>query len=186
MAPMLVALAGFGFAGERLSGGDVLGIAVISVGIASLALRRSPGTTFQAPAVVWGIVTGLLVACYTVADGLGVRASGSRAGYIAWLFVLEVVPLGAWLVATRPAALTAYLRAHVRSSVAGGLSLMLSYAVIIYAMSRGELAIVSSLRETSVIFAALLGTLALKEPLGAHRVGAAAAVAVGVVLIQLW
>jgi len=128
-----------------------------------------------------------LIAAYTVVDGLGVRASGAAIGYIAWLNVLEALPISIWLLLRRPAAFTALSARSWRFGIFGGLLAMSAYGLVIFALSLGGMAHVSALRETSVLFAALIGTLVLRESSArpGRRVAAAAMVSAGIVMLQL-
>jgi len=185
LAPVLVAFGGFAFASEWLSPVKLVGICIVSAGIMSLALRRSAGGQFQRTAVLWGLATSLMIACYTVVDGIGVRAAVSRIGYILWLFIFEIVPIGTVLLLTQKQAFSSYLRTQWRICLIGGLASSAAYGMVIFAMSIGAMAVVSSLRETSVIFAALIATFVLKEPFGRHRTVASILVASGVILMQV-
>ena len=95
------------------------------------------------------------------------------------------MPIVIWLLVTRRQEWFAYLKDSPGSIAVGAVISGVAYGLVIYAMSLGAIALVSSLRETSVIFAALIGALFLKEPFGRQRVLAAITVAAGVVLLKL-
>ncbi len=183
VAPLLVAVGAFAFAGERLTTAGGLAVATISAGILSLAFtgrRRADG----GKAIAFALATGVSIAGYTIFDGLGGRAAGDVFGYILYLFVIDAVPFGILVVALRRRALWAALRTEWKAgTVAGGLSFA-AYAVVIWAMSLAPMTHVSALRETSVILAALIGSRLLREPFGGRRLFAAGLVASGVVLLQ--
>ena len=183
-APVLVACAAAVVAQEYLTFGTVAGIFCISLGVVSLAFRTATFGTMPRTALVWGLATAVLIASYTVVDGLGIRASSNELSYIVWLFILEVVPIGTIMLATRRAQWFNYMRANRWTVVGGGVASATAYGLVIYAMSLGAMAVVSSLRETSVIFAAIIGAMFLREPFGAARIRAAALVAVGIVLMR--
>ena len=128
-------------------------------------------------ALLWGLATSVLIACYTVVDGIGVRQAGNSLSYIVWLFVFEIVPIGSWLLLTRRSQWLGYLKSSPGNVLFGGIASSTAYGLVIFAMSLGAIAIVSSLRETSVIFAALIGTVLLREPFGRQRIIAALLVA---------
>jgi len=185
LAPVLVAIAAWVFVGEKLSAGSMAGIALISLGLMSLALAgRSKGRVSQT-ALSWGVITSVFIASYTVIDGVGVRQSGNALSYILWLFTFEALPIVVWLLLTRRSEWFEYLKESSGSIAVGAVISGVAYGLVIYAMSLGAIAIVSSLRETSVIFAALIGALFLKEPFGRQRVLAASLVAFGIVLLKL-
>ncbi|MGI9335966.1 MAG: EamA family transporter [Gammaproteobacteria bacterium] len=185
LAPVLVTLAAAVFAGEWLAPGVVLGIALVSAGVVSLAFMGRHLGVMSPAGRRWALITSVLIGLYTVTDGLGVRAAGSEIGYIAWLFVFEVVPIGSIIAVTQARAWIAYLRGAPARALGGGIASSCAYGLVIFAMSLGPMAIVSSLRETSVIFAALIGSLFLREPFSRARIRAAILVAAGVIAMRL-
>jgi drug/metabolite transporter (DMT)-like permease len=118
-------------------------------------------------------------------DGVGVRLSASPVGYIGWLMVLEslCVPMLA-LVRRRDVLLKQPPRILLAGLGAGALS-VLAYGLVLWAQTRGALAPIAALRETSVIFGAIIATLVFREPFGRTRIAAAALVAAGIVLLNV-
>ncbi len=184
LAPVLVALGAAVFAHEWLSPGAMLGIGLISFGLISITLLGGQFGRISPLALRWGLATSLLIAIYTVTDGLGVRAAGNSLSYILWLFVLEPIPICLTLLLIDRAAWFNYIRAKPGKIVLGGLASSTAYALVIFAMGLGSMAMVSSLRETSVIFAALIGTLLFRESFGRQRIFASVLVVCGVILIR--
>ncbi|MDX1608561.1 MAG: EamA family transporter [Halofilum sp. (in: g-proteobacteria)] len=183
-APALVAIGAWLLAGEALTVAQSAGVAVVCLGILSLAWRRRDRRT-EGHGVVFALLTGMTIGGYVLSDGLGVRRAGDPLTYIAWLFVLQglaLVPFGLWL---RRGALGAAWRSSWLSGLCGGVIASLSYGIAVWAMGLGPMAHVTALRETSVLIAALIGTRLLGEPFGARRVVAAAMVAGGAVTLQL-
>jgi drug/metabolite transporter (DMT)-like permease len=185
LAPVLVVLGAALFANEYLPAGAMIGIGLVSAGLISITFAGGAVGKIPAAALRWGLATSVLIAAYTVADGLGVRAAGNPFSYIVWLFVLEPIPIGLWLLARDRAGWFGYMRAKPGKITAGALAAATAYAMVIYAMSVAPMAMVSSLRETSVIFAALIGTLMFREPFGRQRIIAAILVCIGVMLIKI-
>jgi drug/metabolite transporter (DMT)-like permease len=181
LAPVMVAGAAALVAGERLSPGIWIGVVLVSLGISSLALFGRMST----PSLLWGLATSMLIAMYTVVDGLGVRAAGNSLSYIVWLFAFEGVPIVCLLLVLRRTAWVSYIKANANGVIAGGIAASTAYALVIFAMSLGAMAVVSSLRETSVIFAAVIGSLFLKEPFGTARIRAAILVAAGIIVMKI-
>ena len=134
-------------------------------------------------ATLFAVLTGFTIAAYIIADGMGVRAAGPdfahRLAYIAWLCVLE----GPWLlvlaIVLRPETVWSHLRRNWWRGVIGGVIANTGYGIAIYALVLGPMAHVAALRETSVLFGALMGTLLLGEPFGRRRVVAAAVIVCG-------
>jgi drug/metabolite transporter (DMT)-like permease len=125
-----------------------------------------------------------MIAIYTVIDGLGARYAGQAVSYIAWMNICESAALLAAARARRGAQLRGLLRAELPRTALAGVMATIGYAIVIYAMSRGAMAHVSALRETSVVIAALIGTIVLGEPGALARVGAAVVVAAGVIVMN--
>jgi drug/metabolite transporter (DMT)-like permease len=175
-SPLLVALGAALLAGERLRLGTTAGILLVAGGIMALAFE---GKRLSAASVPAALGTGCFIGAYSVTDGLGVRLSGSAAGYTAWMCLLwgAGMPL-AYVLWRDVKSLRRPLLENVRAAVAGLLSL-LAYGLILWAMERAPMGPVSALRETSVVFAALLGWLFLGQPLGLRRALACTVIAWG-------
>ena len=185
LAPVLVVIGAAAFAGEVLSLGSMLGIGLVSLGLMSITFSGGKLGKMSPVALRWGLATSVLIAAYTIADGVGVRLAGDPFSYIIWLFLLEPVPIGIWLLATDRQGWFSYMSSKPFKVSAGALAAASAYGMVIYAMSVAPMGLVSSLRETSVIFAALIGTLLFREPFGRQRIVAAILVCFGVVLIKL-
>jgi uncharacterized membrane protein len=185
VAPLLVAGFAAAFVGERLGPPQLGGILLVSVGLASLALGGSRPTAAERPAIAFALATGAFIAAYTVTDGLGVRHAGTALGYAAWLFLLDGVPIPLYVLATRRGTLGSSLRPTWRKGAASGVLALVAYSLVLWAQTRGALAAVAALRETSVIIAAAIGTVVLGERFGRVRVLAATLVAAGILLLNL-
>lgn len=184
-SPVLVGLGAWAVAGEAMSAVELLGIAVVSAGIVSLALSRRLAQPGELKALGFALATAVTIALYSVADGMGVRRAGNAFSYIAWLMVLEtpiVLAAGLWL---RRGRIAAAFGPHLKSGLVGGLIAGLGYGIVIWAMTRLPIAQVSALRETSVILAAIIGALLLGESFGPRRIAAAVMVAAGNALLHL-
>ena len=182
LAPPLVAIGAALVAGERLSAREVGGVALVSLGIASLVFGARGGT--ERRGLWFAAATGAMIGIYTVIDGLGGRAVPRALSYIAWLNMLEGAVLLAAARVRRGPHVWRAVRTALPRGVAAGVMATLGYGIVIYAMSRGAMANVSALRETSVVIAALIGTVVLGEPGARSRVAAAAIVAAGVIVLN--
>jgi drug/metabolite transporter (DMT)-like permease len=187
-APALVAIASALVAGELLTLRETAGVALVSAGIASLALGRAAGGGDGLKATLFALATGGLIAAYSVVDGLGARRSGNTLGYIAWLTVCDapaVLTYVMWRRGWRVAPASTLTRPALCRAMIGGVVAMVGYAIAIWALSQGAMAHVAALRETSVLFATAIGTRLLGESFGARRMIAAAVVVAGLLLMNL-
>jgi drug/metabolite transporter (DMT)-like permease len=175
-SPLLVTLGAAAFAGERLSVGATVGIFLVAGGIMALAFE---GKRFSVASVPAALGTGCFIGAYSVADGIGVRLSGSAVGYTVWMCLIWGVgmPL-VYLLLRGVRSLRRPLADNVKATIAGLLSL-LAYGLIVWAMQCAPLGPVSAMRETSVVFAALIGWLLLRQPLGARRALACTVITLG-------
>lgn len=183
MAPPLVAFTAWLLIGETLSPLQLAGVLATSFGILSLALDKPIDRAHSWRPILFGLLTSLTIMSYTLFDGQGVRVAGDHLGYIVWLFVLDVPLVLAYCLWRRPGAIT-YFRQRWRFGLIGGVLSGGAYGISIFAMSQGGLASVSSLRETSVIFAAIMSSLLLKERFRHRRYVSVVLVATGAVLLH--
>jgi drug/metabolite transporter (DMT)-like permease len=163
----------------------LVGIGLVSVGIASLAFDKTARSRNGSKPVYLALATGLSIALYTFCDGLGTRSAGTPFAYIAWLFFLSGIPFCAATAIVRRRSLAGDIRASWKSGVPAGTLSALAYAVVLYALSLNPMAYISALRETSVLFAALIGTFVMKESFGGRRIAAAAIIAGGIMTMQI-
>jgi drug/metabolite transporter (DMT)-like permease len=185
LSPLVVTLAAWPLAGEVP--GIVGGLAVLAICAGILLLTvRSLILRHDGNALGWAVFTGLCISSYTLTDGLGGRAAGETLSYIGWLFFLEGIPFVLLApVLRRREILWPAIKAEAFRGLLGGAMSTVAYGAVIWAMSQAQMGYVSAVRETSVVFAAVIGAVFLHEPFGARRVLAAALVAAGAVLLQM-
>lgn len=181
IAPLLVLLPGMALAGELLGTVSMLAVCLLSAG----ALLLATGGTSNRKVVVLALCTGVVIAAYSFISGVGIRKSGSLFGYIAWLEISTGVGMVTVACTRGKAALVTFAHAHRRSSLAAGSLAVSGYAIALVAMSVAPIAQVVALRETSVVFAACIGSVFLGEGFGARRISASLVVAAGLVLLAL-
>lgn len=180
VAPLLVAVLAAVLAGELLGPLSALAVLVVSTGIFLLAWS---GHTVNRKAVVLALLTGVAIASYSFLSGLGVRKSQSLLGYIAWLEIATGVGMASVAYVRRKPVLVEFARTQWRSGLVAGVLAVAGYAIALWAMSVLAMAPVVALRETSVVFAAIIGSVFLREGFAGRRVAAATSVLVGIVLL---
>jgi drug/metabolite transporter (DMT)-like permease len=179
-APLLVALGALIAAGERPEPAALLGLVMVSGGIMGLALGRDRP---HIAATLAALAGGVLIAGYTVSDGVAVRLSGHPTAYIGWMYALQGAPMplvyrlmrGRWPPIRRDG--------DTAKGVAGGLLSALSYGVVVWAMGMSPMARVAGLRETGILFAAIIGVVFLKERFTLRRGVCAVLIAAGAALL---
>jgi len=185
MSPWLVALVATLVVGEHLNALQLCGVLVVSIGLFCLVFARGRPHVEETPAILAAVATGVLIATYTVLDGLGVRRSGDPLAYAAWLFFLQGALVLGYGVARRGRALVGAMGTHWRLGVGAALSAVTGYALVLWAQAHGSLAMVAALRETSVIVGAVIGALVFREPFGPWRTVSTVIVVSGIALINL-
>lgn len=183
VAPLITAVAGIVVLGELPAAVAWLGMLLISGGVFALSFRAL-GHAPSRVAVGFALANAAVIALYTLIDGKGARASGDAWSYIVWLFVLDGIPFSLWMVATRRQAFLDNLRGRTRRALVGGGLSAAAYAISVWAMTKAPVALVASLRETSVLFATLIGARLLKERLSPRRWGGVLAVVLGVLALK--
>lgn len=190
-APMLVALGSHALIGEALAPMAWAGVATVSVGVVLLGLARTGHGGSEAQrrkALRAALTNAAIIACYTVVDGLGVRAAGGAGAYVAALFLFDGLPYFALVMWQRRGALPAaraYMAGRWPVAAVGTVASLGSYGIALWAMTRAPVATVAALRETSVLFAALIGTLLLREPFGWQRAAGTVVIVAGVMALRL-
>ena len=181
-SPLVVTILAAIFIHEHLVLAQIAGVLVVSAGLATLVLAgRRPGRA----AFLAAVGTGLTIAAYTTVDGVGVRLSGSPVGYIGWLMVLESLCVPMFAVVRRRDVLLKQPKRILLAGLAAGALSVLAYGLVLWAQTRGALAPIAALRETSVIFGAIIGTLIFREPFGRTRIAATVLVAAGIILLNI-
>jgi len=185
-APLMTAMLATVWLDEGLGVYGWLGVVVLAAGILLLAVRGGRALEqFDTRSIGFALLTSLTITSYTLVDGLGARVSGSALQYTAWLFVLSGGAMAVYGFAYVGRRLSNDFAANWQLALTGAALSTAAYAIAIWAMTVAPIALVAALRETSVLFAALLGTVLLREPLLPARIVAALLVMAGVVLLRL-
>ncbi|HEY2561690.1 MAG TPA: DMT family transporter [Caldimonas sp.] len=194
-APLIVAVLSGRLIGERVPLAAWLGVAGISAGVLAIGLTRSaraagalehPDT--RAKALAYALANAVIIASYTIVDGIGVRASGNALQYVALLFLVDGLPYFAivlWLRRGKIAPMFTYMRARWPLALLGSCASLGAYGIALWAMTRAPVASVAALRETSVLFAALIGVFMLKERFRLQRAVGTGAIIAGVMALRL-
>lgn len=181
-APLLVALISVLLLGDRLSVMAWIGIMVICLSILGMAFNGR----HQARRGIWlALLNSCFIAGYTLVDGTGVRIAGSALGYTLWTFFMNGFCLLLWAMLARRREISRYLVANWKKGLPGGIGTMGSYGLALWAMTQAPLAVVAALRETSILFGAVIAFALLKEKVAGLRIVAACGIAAGAILLRL-
>ena len=182
-APLVVTVLAALFGHEVPDGWAAAGIALSCAGLTGVALWGLRGRRPNWSAIGAALATGLTIAAYTVVDGLGVRASGSSLGYIAWLMAVQGVVIPAYALTRWRGRSVAVLRPFAGVGLVGAALSVAAYGLVLWAQTKAELAPVAALRESSIIVGAAIGALFFKERFGAPRIVAAGLLVAGIGLM---
>jgi drug/metabolite transporter (DMT)-like permease len=184
-APLMTAAVTTFVVGEKLSAAGWAGIVALVAGVFLLSAHGGRALArFDRRAIGFALLTALTICAYSVVDGIGARASLNPAAYGMWLFLGNALLLTAYALYRDGGAVVVAVRGFWGRGLIGGALQVLSYGTVLWAMTRAPIAIVATLRETSVLFGALIAVMLLKEPLRAARIVAALLIVAGLALIR--
>ncbi len=182
-APLIVALGSVFIFRDALGAISWLGILLVCAGVLTIAIRTGQQGSWTT--IGWSLLCATTIAVYSLADGQGARLSQSVTGYGAWMYLMEaIVFISGMIVFGRGPRLAAYIVTHWRTTLLGGAMSALAYGISLWAMTRAPVALVSATRETSVLFATLIGVWFLKERLSWRQWMGAIVVVVGTMLLR--
>ncbi|MET9313577.1 DMT family transporter [Kribbella sp. NPDC003505] len=180
-SPWVVAVVSIVVLHQTLAVLELAGVLLVSAGLIALVFIGRPGRG-QVPALFAAIGTGLMIASYTVVDGVAVHKM-PVATYMGWVFMLQGFAIPLAVLAWRGPRAFDLPRPAILSGLSGGVVSMAAYGLVLWAQTRGTLAAIAALRETSIIFGAIIGALFFHERFGPKRAAAAAVVVAGIILI---
>ena len=184
-APLIVAFVSAVVVGETLTRQAGLSVVVIALGIMSLTLTRGADGFREPKAILYALGTGMFIAGYTVVDGLGARLADSAHSYTFWVHLFNGIPITLLALYLRRGRVIVSVRKSWKVGVLGGIISLLAYWIVIWAMTQAPMALVSAVRETSMVFAVLLGVFVLKERLDLTRLVSTGVTLIGAVMLKM-
>ncbi|MFV2093638.1 MAG: EamA family transporter, partial [Hyphomicrobiales bacterium] len=182
-APILVTLWGVFVLRESLSAVELAAVIGVIAGIMIFATRRLGVVLHDRRALVSALVTSFFIGGYTIVDGVGGRLSQNVPAYMVWLAILDGSPMVLYAVQQRSLARVIALKSAWRISLFGSVLSLTAYWMVVWAMTKAPIPLVSALRETSIIIAALIGAYYFREPAGRRRVIASVVIFASIVLL---
>lgn len=185
VAPLLVTFVSFVFLGIQFDKLDFAAIAIISSGIMSLILVRRNDGLKNYKAAFLAIITGVFIASYSLVDGIGARIATTALGFYGWLSIMNAIFYSLFIEMLKPGTIKQVCHNQKKLALAGGLASFMAYALVIWSFTMAPIAMVTALRETSIIFALLLGVFVLKEKLDLMKAFSTAVTLVGASLLRI-
>jgi len=183
IAPLVAAMIAWAVLEEKMSNSHLYGIILISFGLVSLVFDRGIPKINILNTLGITVAVGTLIGLYSVIDGVGSRLAPDWLSFAAWLYVIDAVAFIIVVRLIRGPKIWNMLTNNYRVGILSGLIATVSYGVFLWALSVGEIGVVAALRETSILFVVILGSLFLKEKLSAIRISAIFLLIPGLVLI---
>ena len=183
-APMLVAGVTIVFLGVNLSRSELLAIALIGTGIMSLSLVRQQDGQHNARAAVLAFATGCFIAGYSLVDGLGARQAGTAVGFYSWLTIINGLVFAVLMSLWQPGIVRRLPREAPVAFLFGGSASYVAYGLVIWSFTHAPIALVTALRETSIIFALLIGVVVLRERLDLIKLASTIVTLSGAILLR--
>ncbi|MFT7574523.1 MAG: drug/metabolite transporter (DMT)-like permease [Alphaproteobacteria bacterium] len=183
-APLIVAGVSTVFLGVTLAPLELLAVLTIALGILSLGFVRQQDGTRNGRASLLAFITGCFIASYSLIDGTGARISGSALGFYSWVAIGNSVLFAAYIAATKPGLLSSLHKAK-QTFIIGGTASFVAYGIVIWAFTQAPIALVTALRETSIIFALVIGVWFLGEKLDLAKVFSTFVTLLGAAMLRL-
>jgi len=189
-SPLLVAIGASFILGEHLAPLGWLGLIMASLAVITFAIPESGQTSsaqkrLDRSALFWAGITALGITAYSITDASVIRQMPSPYTFIVYLFALDWIGITFVTLIVRRGQVWTYVRPQLKGGILGGVASVLSFSATLYAFTLTDAAIVTALRETSVVWAALMGTIWLKEGFGHRRIIASLILSAGLLLMQL-
>ena len=183
-APLLVAGISVLFLGVHLQSIEIVAILTIGAGIMSLSLVRQKNGARNMRAAGLAFITGCFIAAYSLVDGTGAQLAGTALGFFSWLAIIDGIIFTIFTIITKPGLLSSMPRKAKFVFVVGGGASYVAYGLVIWAFTQAPIPIVTALRETSIVFALLIGVFFLKEKLDLAKVFSTMVTLLGAALLR--
>lgn len=184
IAPLLVTLFAIPFADELPGPYGLAGIGLVCIGLLAFALERGNLSRAGGRPLLLAMTAGMVMSAYTVVDGLAVRTPDAAMRFVVWMFIIDGATMFVIARIWRGKRIYAALRDRWRWGVSWGVFSTANFCVVLWALRVAQMGSVTAVRETSVVFAALIGAIFMGEPFGVRRIVAAAIIAAGIIAMN--
>ncbi len=183
-APLLVAGVSILFLGVDLSSIEIIAVFLIAFGIMSISFVRQENNQSNLSATILALVTGCFIAAYSLVDGIGARLAETSLGYNCWLEIGTAAIFATFVALKKPGVISSIPLQGKRAFFIGGNATFVAFAMIIWAFTQAPIALVTALREVSIVFAMFIGVFFLKEKLDLVKVCSTVVTFIGVALLR--
>ena len=184
-APLIVAGVSTGLLGVELKLFEIIAILVIGIGILSLSITRQKDGLRNVKAGIYAFLTGCFIAGYSLVDGIGARLAGTALSFYCWLTIGNAVVFAIFMLITKPGVLKTLPSQGKQVFLIGGSASFIAYAIVIWAFTQAPIALVTALRETSIVFALMIGVFFLKEKLDLAKLFSTMVTLLGAAILRL-
>jgi drug/metabolite transporter (DMT)-like permease len=184
IAPLIVAMVSVSFLNVVLGWQEVAAIVLIGTGLLSLGLVRGHGGARNPKAAMLAAITGCFIAGYSLVDGLGARVAGTAVGFYGWSAIGNALVFAAFMRVSKPGTLGRLWSEGRFVLIVGGAASYCAYVLVVWGFMQEPIALVTALRETSIIFALFIGVFFMKERLDLFKVGSTFLTLVGAILLR--
>jgi drug/metabolite transporter (DMT)-like permease len=185
LAPAIVVIVSLVFLNENFQHSQLIAIAGILFGIFIFVFQKFSSLISDTKSLLYALMTACFIASYTLLDGFATRQAHNPFNYIAWMVFLQTFPIFAFMLFKKGKAGAVSLMNTPAQIIGGGFMAFAGYAIVLWAMTRAPIALVATLRETSIIIAALIGLFWMKEQGGWRRIVAAVIIFLSVVYLKV-
>ena len=185
VAPLLTTIGAWLTLGEGLGLATAAGVALLTGGVFWMAVEGIRRGGVDRGTLLAALANSVVIALYSLIDGVGARLSGHAFAYNAWADAMTAVLFAPLILRLRGPGFAVVLAREWRRGLIGGAAAFFAYAIVVWAMTLAPIGLVAALGETSVIFAAIIGSVILRENFKASRYVAAAFIAAGVIILRL-
>ena len=189
LAPLIAAVIALATLGEAPGPIASLGVAALVAGVLAMGASGFAHGRINRPTILVALANSAVIAIYSVIDGQGARLSGAGSAfafaYNSWADALTGLSYLPIILFLRGRAVVATFAQDWRRGLIGGLAAFFGYAIVVWAMTRAPIAAVAALRETSVVFAAIIGVAVLGEPFHPQRAIGVLVILAGVILLRV-
>ena len=184
-SPLLITIFTVIMVPGTLQSGEVIGVIMVSGAIITYGIAQYRAKSVGFTGIVLAVVTGCFIASYSMVDAVGTRITQSAISYYGASTTANAVLLALYLLRYHPTVIGRVYRDAPRTFVIGGNASYFAYVAVLWACLSEPVAVVSSLRETSVLFAVVLGVLVLKEKITPFKIAIILTIFFGVIVLRM-